>query len=651
MANASACTSSAAVRRWEARTDADHRTLGAVTSHRRSRAGVLILSALGVVFGDIGTSPLYALRECFDGVHAIPVTPGNVYGVLSLIVWSLIITVSVKYVLFVMNADNEGEGGILALVALVRGRTAGHYRRTLIAIGLFGAALLYGDGMITPAISVLSAVEGLSVATHVFEDFIVPITIVILIALFVVQHRGTSGIGKIFGPIMIVWFTLIAVLGLPPILNNPAILSALNPAYAYDFFAVHRFGSLLTLGSVFLAITGAEALYADMGHFGRDPIRTAWFALVLPTLLVNYFGQGALLLANPETRVNPFFHLAPAWGLYPLVVLSTMATVIASQAIISGSFSMTQQAVQLGYSPRFDIQHTSAHEKGQVYIPEINWMLMAATVGLVLGFRSSTNLAAAYGMAVTTTMVITTILAYAIARARWGWSIWRAAAVSAGFLAIDMIFLGANVLKIQHGGWFPLVIAGLVYMVMSTWKRGRELVVERLHATEVPLTDFFRDFAANPPLRVAGTAVFMTARPEGAPPILVHHLKHNKALHEQVVLLTVSTLNTPTLGDAQAIEVQPIGNGFYRVIARFGFMETPEVPAALAAAREFGLKWRDEDTTFYLAALTLLASDRIGMSVWRDKLFIFLSRNARRATNFFHIPPDRVVEIGIQLQI
>jgi KUP system potassium uptake protein len=581
-------------------------------------------------------------------VHGIPVTTENVLGVLSLIVWSLIITVSVKYVLFVMRADNAGEGGILALVALVRSKPGSG---TLIAIGLFGAALLYGDGMITPAISVLSAVEGLSIATHVVEPFIVPITVVILIALFLVQSRGTTGIGAVFGPIMIVWFLTIAVLGLPHILRQPQVLSAVNPWHAYEFFALHKLGAFVTLGAVFLSITGAEALYADMGHFGREPIRIAWFSIVLPALVVNYFGQGALLLDNPEARVHPFFHLAPSWALYPLVALSTMATVIASQAIISGAFSMTQQAVQLGYSPRFDIQHTSEHEKGQVYIPEINWMLMFATVGLVLGFRSSTNLAAAYGMAVTTTMVITTILAYEVARDRWGWSRWRAGAIMAGFLAIDLVFLGANILKIQHGGWFPLVVAGFIYLIMSTWKRGRELVVERLHATEVPLTDFFRDFAAHPPLRVTGTAVFMTARPEGTPPILVHHLKHNKALHDQVVLLTVTTLNTPTVGDAQPIEVQPISHGFYRVIARFGFMETPEVPAALEAARELGLHWRDDDTTFYLAHLTLLASDRIGMSVWRDKLFIFLSRNARRATNFFHIPPDRVVEIGIQLEI
>ena len=622
-----------------------------MTSHRSSRTGVLILAALGVVFGDIGTSPLYALRECFDGVHAIPVTVGNVYGVLSLVFWSLVITVSIKYVLFVMRADNEGEGGILALVALVRGQTHQSYRRMLVAIGLFGAALLYGDGMITPAISVLSAVEGLSVATHVFEPYIVLITVVILIGLFLVQSRGTSGIGVIFGPIMIAWFLVIAILGLPPILKNPRILSALNPWHAYAFFAEHRFASLLTLGSVFLAITGAEALYADMGHFGARPIRIAWFSLVLPTLLVNYFGQGAQLLADPGTRVNPFFHLAPDWGLYPLVVLSTMATVIASQAIISGAFSMTQQAIQLGYSPRFDIQHTSAHEVGQVYIPEINWMLMIATVGLVFGFRSSTNLAAAYGMAVTMTMVITTLLAFVVARELWRWSLWRAALVMAAFLSLDLVFFGANVLKIQHGGWFPLVVAALVYGVMSTWKRGRELVVARLHASEVSLDAFFKRLAEKPPVRVPGTAVFMTARPEGAPPILVHHLKHNKVLHEQIVLLTVSILNTPTISEGEPITVEGIGSGFYRVIARFGFMEPPDVPVALARAREKGLKLNDSDTTFYLADLTLLASDQLGMPAWRDALFIFLSRNARRATNFFNIPVDRVVEIGIQLEI
>ena len=618
---------------------------------RTSRLPFLILAALGVVYGDIGTSPLYALRECFTGPHAIDVSRANVLGVLSLIAWSLVIVVSVKYLLFVMRADNAGEGGILALVALVRARAGRAGRVGLIAFGLFGAALLYGDGMITPAISVLSAVEGLSIATHRFEPYVVPITVVILIVLFVVQSRGTSGIGTIFGPIMIGWFVVLALLGFPAIARNPIVLTALSPSYGMRFFATHGPAAVLTLGAVVLVITGAEALYADMGHFGRRPIRIAWFTFVLPSLLVNYFGQGALLLTDAEARVNPFYHLAPSWALYPLVAVSTMATVIASQAIISGAFSLTQQAVQLGYAPRFDIRHTSAQEKGQVYVPEINWLLMLATLGLVFGFKSSTNLASAYGMAVTATMVITTILAYVVTRELWRWGFWRAGLITGAFLVIDLAFFSANLLKIEHGGWFPLLVAGAVYLVMSTWNEGRKLVLRRLDAEEVPLSSFFEKLAAHPPIRVPGTAVFMTARPEGAPPILVHHLKHNKALHAQVVLLTVTTLDTPTRGDAAAIEVQPLSHGFYRLIARYGFMDTPDVPASLVEAHRNGLEWRDEDMTYYLAHLTLFANDRIGMSVWRDKLFIFLSRNARRATNFFRLPPDRVIEIGIQLEL
>ena len=618
---------------------------------RTSRLPFLILAALGVVYGDIGTSPLYALRECFTGPHAIDVSRANVLGVLSLIAWSLVIVVSLKYLLFVMRADNAGEGGILALVALVRTRAGRAGRVGLIALGLFGAALLYGDGMITPAISVLSAVEGLSIATHRFEPYVVPITVVILIVLFLVQSRGTSGIGTIFGPIMIGWFIVLALLGVPAIARNPIVLTALSPSYGIGFFEAHGFSAVLTLGAVVLVITGAEALYADMGHFGPQPIRIAWFTLVLPSLLVNYFGQGALLLTDAEARVNPFYHLAPSWALYPLVVVSTTATIIASQAIISGAFSLTQQAVQLGYAPRFDIRHTSAHEKGQVYVPEINWLLMLATLGLVFGFKSSTNLASAYGMAVTATMVITTVLAYVVAHELWRWGFWRAGLITGAFLVIDLAFFGANLLKIGHGGWFPLLVAGGVYLVMSTWNEGRKLVLRRLDAEEVPLSRFFNKLAARPPVRVPGTAVFMTARPEGAPPILVHHLKHNKALHAQVVLLTVTTLDTPTRGDAAAIEVQPLPHGFYRVIARYGFMDTPDVPASLTEARLHGLEWRDEDMTYYLAHLTLFANDRIGMSMWRDKLFIFLSRNARRATNFFRLPPDRVVEIGIQLEL
>jgi len=596
---------------------------------------------------------LYALRECFSGTHAIPVTQENVLGVLSLIFWSLIVTVSIKYLLFVMRADNGGEGGILALVALVRTRAGKSAHATLVAVGLFGAALLYGDGMITPAISVLSAVEGLGVATNVFEPFVVPITVAILIVLFVMQHRGTGGIGAVFGPIMIVWFITIALLGLPKIIANPVVLMAFDPLLGLSFLRHQGLAAFLTLGSVFLSVTGAEALYADMGHFGRRPIRIAWFSLVLPSLVVNYLGQGALLLMDPAAREHPFFHLAAGWMLYPMVVLSTIATVIASQAVISGAFSLTQQAIQLGYSPRFEIHHTSEHEKGQVYIPEINWMLMVSTVGLVFGFRTSTNLAAAYGMAVTTTMVITTMLAFVVARERWGWSTAVAGAVTGAFVVIDLAFFGANVIKIEHGGWFPLLVAAIVYAVMSTWHTGRRLVVRRMAETEIPLSRFFESVRARPPVRVPGTGIFMTARPEGAPPILVHHLTHNKVLHNQVVLLTVSIVDTPTVDPSQALEVEKLQDGFWRVVARFGFMETPDVPRALARAREEGLNWDAGDTTYYLAHLTLFVHvhGRLGMMEWRDKLFVFLSRNARRATNFFLIPPDRVVEIGIQLSL
>jgi KUP system potassium uptake protein len=617
----------------------------------RSRVAFLVIAALGVVYGDIGTSPLYALRECFAGTHPIPVTSANVLGVLSLIFWSLVVTVSVKYLLFVMQADNAGEGGILALVALVRTRGGVPAHGALVAIGLFGASLLYGDGMITPAISVLSAVEGLSIATHTFEPYIVPITVAILIALFLVQRRGTSGIGQVFGPIMILWFVVLAILGLPRIARQPVVLSALNPDHAVQFFVTHRFGAFGTLGAVFLSITGAEALYADMGHFGRAPIRIAWFTLVLPALVLNYFGQGALLLAREDVRVNPFFYLAPGWALYPLVALATVAAVIASQAIISGAFSLTHQAVQLGYSPRFDVHHTSPQEKGQIYIPEINWLLMVATVGLVFGFRSSSNLAAAYGIAVTTTMVITAMLAYVVAREHWRWNAWRAGSVTAAFLAVDLAFFGANLIKIGHGGWFPLVAAACIYSVMSTWKEGRAFVAEALGKREIPLDRVFAELAAKPPLRVPGTAVFMTGRPQGAPPILMHHLKHNKVLHERVVMLTVSVLDMPTIDETKAIEVHPLPYGFYRAVLRYGFMDTPDVPRSLADARLRGLDWREDDTTFYLAHLTLFSNAHVGMSGWRDKLFIFLSRNARRATNFFNIPPDRVVEIGIQLEL
>jgi KUP system potassium uptake protein len=623
-----------------------------LTSPRSTRTRPLVLAALGIVYGDIGTSPLYALRECFSGPHGIAVTTLNVLGVLSLIFWSLIVIVSIKYLLFVMRADNNGEGGTFALVALVRSRLNGARRGTLIGLGLFGASLLYGDGMITPAISVLSAVEGLGVVTHLFEPFIVPITIAILVALFLMQRRGTETIAAVFGPIMVLWFVTLAALGIPAIVWHPQVLAAINPYYAGAFLVYHQLGSFISLGAVFLAVTGAESLYADMGHFGPLPIRIAWFTVVLPGLVLNYFGQGALILSDSSLAEYPFFHLAPSWGIFPLLILATMAAVIASQAVISGAFSLTQQAIQLGYSPRFDIQHTSARMIGQVFIPEINWMLLVATVGLVLGFKSSANLAAAYGMAVMTTMVITSILAFFVARHRWQWSVARASLVTGVFLAVDLAFLGANIIKIPHGGWFPLIVGAAIYSVMTTWHAGRRVVVQHLAETEVALPVFLEQLRQSPPVRVPGTAVFMTARAEGVPPILVHHLTHNKVLHEQVVLLTIQTENVPSVDPAASVEVERIELGFSRVVARFGFMQTPNVPAALERARAQGLSWDPADTTFYLAQLTLVSvkHPRLGRA-WRDALFIFLSRNARRATSFFRVPADRVVEIGIQLEI
>lgn len=612
---------------------------------------LLTLGALGVVYGDIGTSPLYALRECFFGSHAIAPTPLNIFGILSLIAWSLIIVISIKYLAFVMRANNRGEGGILALLSLVPTEPGRMRSGALVALGLFGAALLYGDGIITPAISVLSAVEGLSIATPLFQSSIVPITIVILIFLFALQRRGTGSVGTMFGPVMVVWFLTIAALGVWSIVSHPSILTAVNPYYAWRFFAVNRVEGLLVLGSVFLVVTGGEALYADMGHFGTRPIRLAWFVLVLPSLLLNYFGQGALMLADPATAEHPFYLLAPSWALIPMVVLSTVAAVIASQAVISGSFSLTRQAVQLGYCPRVEIDYTSAEEIGQIYIPQVNWALMIATIGLVLGFRSSSNLAAAYGVAVTTTMVITTILAYVVTRTLWGWSRLTALSITAFFLIIDLAFFGANILKITHGGWFPLLVAGIVYTFMSTWKRGRAIVAERLIARAYPFENFLQDIVANPPLRVKGTAVFMTGYERGTPPALRHNLEHNKVLHEQVVLLSVLTADVPHVPKDEQVEVVPLGERFFRVKVRYGFMEEPNVPDALWLAKQKGLAIDLEETTYFLGRETLLVTRRPGMAAWREKLFVFMSRNALRATAFFRIPPERVVELGLQVEL
>jgi KUP system potassium uptake protein len=614
---------------------------------------ILALGALGIVYGDIGTSPLYALRECFHGTHAIPVTQTNVFGVLSLIFWSLIIVISVKYLVFVMRADNRGEGGILSLMSLLR--TERIPRRSsisfLVAIGLFGAALLYGDGIITPAISVLSAVEGLKIASPWFANKILPFAVTILIALFMVQRKGTASVGAMFGPITFLWFIVIAILGLVHIISRPQVLFAMNPIYGVQFFLVNGWTGFLVLGSVFLVVTGGEALYADMGHFGKHPIRLAWFRLVLPALLLNYFGQSAFLLKNPSAAENPFYLMAPSWSLYPLVGLATIATCIASQAVISGAFSLTRQAVQLGYCPRVQILHTSAKEIGQIYIPAVNWALMICTILLVLKFETSSNLAAAYGVAVTTTMVITTILLYVLARDLWRWKRIPALLIMSFFLIIDLSFWGANIIKLPHGGWVPLAIAAFVFTLMTTWWRGRKILGDRLQVSALPDELFVSSMEINPPVRVSGIAVYMDRTPEATPHALLHNIKHNKVLHEKVVLLTVETREVPHVAEKDRVVVIPKGHGIYRVIIRYGFMEDPNVPRVLEQVKAPGLEFKPAETSYFLGRESLIASPKWGMAIWREKLFIWMSKNATNAASFFRIPSNRVVELGAQVEL
>lgn len=623
--------------------------------HRSDRRFLLLsLSALGVVYGDIGTSPIYALRECFHGSHPFPPTEANVLGIISLIFWALMIIISLKYLLFVMRADNHGEGGILALLALLAPwRDRSKKNRVLLFIGLFGAALLYGDGAITPAISVLSAVEGLEIAAPGLKPYVLPITVTVLVLLFRLQKRGTSRIGIIFGPVMLLWFATLTLLGFSWIVRAPKVLSAINPAHAVDFFIHNGWRGFVVLGAVFLVVTGGEALYADMGHFGRFPIRLAWFALVLPALLINYFGQAALILLNPEKAHQPFFNLAPGWALYPLVLLATIATVIASQAVISGAFSLTRQAVQLGQCPHVHIIQTSQEEIGQIYIPSVNWMLMIVTISLVFGFGSSSKLAGAYGVAVTTTMVITVVLAFFVAVGKWQWHPVTAGIITFMFLTVDLAFFGANMLKIESGGWFPLAAGVIVFTMMATWRRGREILTQRFEEAKEPLELFLRRIAANPPLRVPGTSVFLVKRIiTGTPPQLLHHLAHNQILHEQVVLLSVVTKEVPWVTVEKRLEVIKLEQGFSQVIVNYGFMQSPNVPVALRGCDSFGLKVNINTTTFYLARETLIPSQkRRGMMLWREKLFSFMTRNALPATDFFRIPPERVVELGVRIEI
>jgi len=618
------------------------------------RLAVLSLTALGVVYGDIGTSPLYAIKECFKEEYGLAPNATNVYGVLSLIVWSLILIVSVKYVAFILRADNKGEGGVLALLALVlqrEHRTSERRRRAIfITLGLFGGAFLYGDGIITPAISVLGAVEGLGVITPALNPFVIPIAFVIISALFFFQKKGTAKVGGMFGWIMLVWFATIATLGVMEIAREPQILAALNPWYAARFFLEHPQRSFVVLGAVVLVITGGEALYADMGHFGRKPIRIVWFVFVLPALLLNYFGQGALVLRTPAAVENPFYLLAPTGFVIPLLIIATSAAIVASQALISGAFSLTQQAVQLGYSPRVTIVHTSAREAGQIYIPEINKALAIGTLLLVVTFQTSTALGAAYGVAVTGTMTITTLLFYQIARHRWQWPKAQARAFLAFFLVIDLAFFASNLLKVQHGGWVPLVIAAVVFVLMTTWHRGRTILYELLHGGALPLDLFLQDIERRKPPRVPGTAVFMTSNNDGTPVVLLHHIKHNKMLHEQVVLLSVQSAEVPDVDDAEQVKVESLGHGFYRVTAVYGFMETPDVQEVLARAREFGLVYKPQETSYYLGRERLIPTGSSGLAGWRKKIFIFMSRNSRSATEFFGLPPNRVVELGTQLE-
>lgn len=619
----------------------------------RSGLATLALGAIGVVFGDIGTSPLYTMREAFGGPHAVPLNPANVLGVLSLIVWSLAIIVTLKYVVFVMRADNRGEGGIMALMALVVGTTerGSRSRWLLTVLGMFGAALFYGDSMITPAISVLSAVEGLNVATSVFEPYIVPITVLIIIGLFVVQFKGTGAVGAFFGPITALWFLVLAILGVLQIVRNPQVLLAFNPAHAAGFFASNHLLGFLTLGTVILAVTGAEALYADMGHFGKRPIRLAWLAFVAPALLLNYFGQGALLLADPSAVAHPFYRMVPAWGLYPMVVLAAMATVIASQAVISGAYSLTRQAIQLGYCPRLSVQHTSEREMGQVYMPWINWVLLIAVLSLVLGFRSSSALASAYGIAVTGTMAIDSILLYFVLARLWHWPKAAALAVSGLFLGVDLAFFGANSVKLFQGGWFPVLIAGAIFVLLSTWRRGREVLQQQLQPDAIPLGPFLTSVSAHPPVRVEGTAVFLTTGREGVPHALLHNLNHNKVLHERIVLLTVVTEDVPYVTDEQRLDIEPLPGDFYRITLHYGFKDEPDVPAALALPNHLGLKFDMMSTSFFLSRQTIVPTRAPGMALWREKLFAALSRNAGSATDFFRIPTNRVVELGTQVEI
>lgn len=623
-----------------------------MSAHEKSHSSALIIGAIGVVFGDIGTSPLYALKETFSGHHPIPVEPESILGVLSLIFWTIMALVTLKYVAIIMRADNRGEGGSLALLARVTEMTKNSPATWFVTmLGIFAAALFYGDSMITPAISVLSAVEGLNVVAPGLKNYILPITAIVLTALFWIQKHGTAAVGRFFGPVMCAWFGVLGLLGLISIFQAPAVLVALNPLYAFEFLARHPWESYLALGAIVLAVTGGEALYTDMGHFGKFPIRAAWFSFVLPALVLNYYGQGALLLQNPEAIQNPFYLLAPDWALIPMLALATAATVIASQAVISGAFSVARQAVQLGYLPRMKIVHTSHMEAGQIYVPFTNWTLYVAVMALVFGFQSSSNLAAAYGIAVTGTMMIDTILVSFVIFLAWRWNPWLAAPLLIVLLLIDFAFFSANAIKLFQGGWFPIVIALASFTTLTTWRRGRHLLFKEMGNLTMPLDQFIQSLPSRSLKGISGTAVYLSSRPEGAPSALLHNIKHNEVLHARSVFVTVLTAEVPAVADADRIEITDLGQSFYRVFIRYGFMEQPDIPKALELCGEKGLAFNMEKTSFFLSREVVVPKLAPPMMLWRELYFIWMLRNAQSATDFFRIPTNRVVELGTLVEI
>jgi KUP system potassium uptake protein len=614
---------------------------------------LLSVTALGIVYGDIGTSPLYALRVCFSGRHAVPLQPENVFGVLSLIFWTLILVVGVKYHAWILRLDNRGEGGILALMGLISPERRGgaSVQRSVLLLGVLGVALFYGDGIMTPAISVLSAVEGLELVSPMTDTLVAPVSVGLLVFLFITQRRGTARIGRVFGPLMLLWFVTIAILGAAAIAKRPEVLAAIDPRHAVRFFSRNALAGFLVLGVVFLVAAGGEALYADMGRFGKKPMRIGWIALVLPALVLNYFGQGALLLGSPGSVRNPFYLLAPSWAMVPLVVLATIAALIAAQAVISGAFSLTRQAVQLGYFPRVRIVHTSRAEMGQISISGVNWAGMLGTVGVIVLFRTSTHLADAYGVAIAMAMAVTTLLAYGVSKDVLGWSAARALLATGFFLAIDLVFVAANLVKVPQGGWVSLAAAALTFTAMTTWRRGRRILSKRLEADTLPLDVFLDGVARKPRLRVPGTAIFMDRVSSGTPPALLQNLRHNKAMHERVVFLTVATEPVPFVSRRKRVEVETLKEGFYRITLRYGFMQDPDVPRALEGAQVAGRKFDLMDTTFFLGRETLIPHGTLGMAVWREKLFALMSRNATGAVAFFRLPPNRVIELGAQIEI